>query len=224
MTSGSNVTTNRVEQPTLQDPEQNQMAQTWTKDTQSMSFCQLVTTCPVPLKLMEKLKAWSPPAQKRQPVTMRKGKKRRKGNCMKSPSSPRDQKLASQCAPATRSAQDLTPTSRPTLTSKNSISRASVHALMQKLPKSTGKLKLQEHTTTELKTDACKGENYIQNASADSVILNNHKSEDSILIKVVVDKDGIVEDVVQEMISDSPREGHSATPADSQINENSHGT
>ena len=222
VTSGSNATTNCVEQPASQDPEQRQRAQTWTKNAQSMSFRELVTTCPVPLKLMEKLQAWSPPAQKRQPVTMRAGKKRRKGDCMRSVSFLRDQKLTSQCAPAKRSAQDFTPTSRPTLISKNSTSKASTPALMPKLPKSTGKLKLQEHTTTELKTDACKGENYRQ-ASTDRIILNNNNSEDSILIKVIVDKDGIVEDVVQEMNSHSPRSGHSATPAASPINESSHG-
>ena len=78
---------------------------------------------------------------------------------------------------------------------------------------------MQEHTTTESKTKKCEGEKYQSNANNAHTNLNKDDSEDSVVIKVVVDKNGVVEDVVQEIISDSYLEGYSATPANGQISQ-----
>ena len=197
-----NAMTNPGALQELPDQEQSQISP-WTHCLQELSFRKLVTACLVPEPLMTKLKAWLPPPQKRQPVTMRVGRKCRKMNT-RSPSSSKDQAPASQCALATKSAWHCTPTSRHTSTLKKNDYRESVPGSTLKMQRSTGSLMMQGHATMQSTSTSSEGE---ITAKIEQYAFNeNQCSNDNILIKVILNEAGNIENVMQEIISGQPED------------------
>ena len=147
---------------------------------------------------------------------MRAGKICKKRNT-KSPFSPRDQEPENWCALATKSAWHCTPTSRLTSPSKKSACRESVQGSTLKIQKLTGSLLMQEHATTPSTSASYEGE--VLSQTQKSIILREKSYEDDVLIKVVLNESGSIENVVQEVFS-GPHDNRelSARPAQEDLN------